>query len=463
MQTPIPPLITADSHNSKSKMSLLTPFSNLTLPEYSSTNDVINPIPGMLIYVSGSLVVYNGSNWETITVSGGTWTQQGSKLVGTGYVGTDIEQGYSVALSADGNTLAIGGPSDDFGIGAIWIFTRSAGVWTQQGPKLVGTGYIGSPFQGSSISLSDDGNTLAIGSLFDDTNIGATWIFTRTAGVWSQQGPKLVGTGYVGPYVYQGYSVALSADGNTLAVGGYSDDSFVGATWIFTRTAGVWSQQGSKLVGTGYIGVSAQGTSVALSDDGNTLAVGGPNDDTNIGATWIFTRSAGVWSQQGSKLIGTGYVAPDVYQGQSVSLSADGDTLAIGGYGDDNFIGAVWIFTRSAGVWTQQGTKLVGTGYVGSDINQGQSVSLSADGNTLAVGGLYDDNAIGATWIFTRTAGVWTQQGPKLVGTGYVGIDIEQGVSVSLSADGNTLAVGGYFDDDGNTTYIGATWIFTRS
>jgi hypothetical protein len=74
-------------------------------------------------------------------------------------------------------------------------------------------------------------------------------------------------------------------------VGGYSDSSFAGAAWVFTRSSGVWSQQGSKLVGTGALGSAEQGYSVALSADGNTAIVGGPSDSSSVGATWVFTRS----------------------------------------------------------------------------------------------------------------------------------------------------------------------------
>jgi hypothetical protein len=94
--------------------------------------------------------------------------------------------------------------------------------------------------------------------------------------VFTQQGPKLVGTGAVGG-AFQGTSVALSADGNTAIVGGPFDDG-TGAVWVYTRSSGVWTQQGSKLVGTGWSGFPHQGTSVALSADGNTAIVGGPGD-----------------------------------------------------------------------------------------------------------------------------------------------------------------------------------------
>jgi hypothetical protein len=115
------------------------------------------------------------------------------------------------------------------------------------------------------------------------------------------------------------------------------------------------------------------------------------------------------------------------------------------------------VFTRSGGVWSQQGPKLVGTGAVGFFIEQGFSVSLSADGNTGIIGGPNDNGAVGAAWVFTRSGGVWSQQGPKLVGTGITGTKANQGWSASLSADGGTAIVGGNADDDG-----GAAWVFTR-
>jgi FG-GAP repeat len=145
-----------------------------------------------------------------------------------------------------------------------------------------------------------------------------------------------------------------------------------------------FTQQGPKLVGSGYAATSQQGTSVAISSDGNTIIVGGPGDvdrstGAQVGAAWVFTRTNGVWTQQGTKLVGTG--APgDALQGTSVALSADGNTAFIGGPADNATTGAAWVFTRTNGVWSQQGAKLVATGAVGL-ASQGQSVSLSADGN----------------------------------------------------------------------------------
>jgi hypothetical protein len=112
-------------------------------------------------------------------------------------------------------------------------------------------------------------------------------VFARSGGVWTQQGAKLVGTGAVGP-AFQGMSVTTS--GNTAIVGGGEDNSAAGAAWVYTRSAGVWTQQGSKLVGTGAVGLAAQGASVAISADGNTAIVGGWADNSLTGAAWVFQR-----------------------------------------------------------------------------------------------------------------------------------------------------------------------------
>src|SRR5262249_3326939 len=154
------------------------------------------------------------------------------------------------ALSADGKTAIVGGPSDDGATGAAWIFTSGSEGWTQQGNKLVGSGSYKlnesslSPGQGLSVALSADGNTAIIGGWGTE----GAWVFTRNGNVWTQQGKKLVGSGAVGA-ARQGMAVALSGDGDTAIVGGPADNSYIGAAWVFTRTGGVWTQQGKKLVG----------------------------------------------------------------------------------------------------------------------------------------------------------------------------------------------------------------------
>jgi hypothetical protein len=383
------------------------------------------------------------------------WVQQGNKLVGIDAANTPYpaSQGVSVSLSADGNTAIVGGYGDNGNIGAAWVFMRTNGVWAQQGNKLVATDNAGTARLGASVSLAADGNTAFVGGNVDD-GTGAAWVFTRTSGVWSQQGAKLVGTGAAGN-AGQGVSVSLSADGNTALVGGVSDDGGAGAAWVFTRSGDTWTQQGSKLVGTGAVGKAQQGISVSLSGDGNTALVGGHYDSDSAGAAWVFTRSGSTWSQQGEKLVGTGAINTPraARQGRAVAISGDGNTAIVGAWYDNSFAGAAWVFTRSNGVWGQQGAKLVATDVTGN-VRQSRAVSISGDGNTAIVGGHDDGDDTGAAFVFRRSNGIWSEHG-KLVGTGAVG-GSRQGISLFISSDGNTAILGGNNDDNGN----GAAWVF---
>ncbi len=394
-----------------------------------------------------------GLAWVLAVPLPAQFVQQGAKLVARDALGMS-EQGVAVAISADGNTVLVGGYGDNNNIGAAWVYTRSGSTWSEQA-KLVGTDVIGSyAYQGIQVALSADGNTALVGGTGDAQSVGAAWIFTRTGTVWSQQA-KLVGTGNAGPS-YQGFRVALSADGNTALVSGAGDNNNAGAIWFFTRSQGVWTQQGNKLVGTGAAGAAFQGFSVALSADGNTAISSGVHDNNETGAAWIFTRSNGTWAQQGGKLVGTGADPGTPWEGFSVALSADGNEAVLQGTPDDGAFGTLWTFTRTNGVWTQQGSKSVvaGANYA-FPAHQGHSVALSADGNLALMGGNGDNGGVGAAMAFVRSNGAWTQLG-KLIGSSPVGTAWE-GYSVALSADGSTAILGGSQDNN----WIGAAWIFS--
>ncbi len=284
-----------------------------------------------------------GAAWA-FSRSSSVWTQQGAKLFGSGAVGA-AEQGYSVAVSGAGITTIMGGWNDNSNTGAAWIFTPGGNV------ELIGSGAVGAAFQGASVALSADGDTAIVGGPYDSSRTGAAWIFTQSSGMWTQEA-ELVGSGAVGA-AGQGFTVALSADGNTALVGGNYDNARTGAAWVFTQSGGVWTQQ-AKLVGSGAVGAANQGWLVALSADGDTAILGGPTDNSHTGAAWVFTQSAGVWTQQ-AKLVGGGAVG-GAEQGTSVALSADGNTAVVGGSQDNSNAGAAWVFTQSGGVWTQQGS-----------------------------------------------------------------------------------------------------------
>lgn len=344
----------------------------------------------------------------------------------------------------------------------------SAQTFSQQGGKLVGSGSVPNDTyfeqgaeQGASVALSSDGNTALIGAPYDNSGTGAVWVLVRsgTFGVWSQQGSKLVGSGATNNNLgfatgtSFGDSVALSADGNTALIGGPGLNNGAGAAWIFTRANGTWTQQGSSLVGTGAVnsqGGANQGSSVALSSDGNTALIGAPADNNRAGAAWVFTRANGVWTQQGSKLVGSGAVnSPNgAAQGASIALSGDGNTALVAGPSDNNGAGATWVFTRGGnGQWTQQGSKLVTA--VGANTND--ELAISADGTTFVVG-----SPGNGALVFTQSNGIWSQQGNALVGTGQVGFAY-QATSVALSSDGNTALTGAPGDAN-----MGAAWAFTR-
>ena len=162
-----------------------------------------------------------------------------------------------------------------------------------------------------------------------------------------QQGEKL--TGGRGEEGYFAYSVALSPDGNTALIGGYHDNGSVGAAWIFTRASEKWTQQGAKLTGKEEAGAGEFGKSVALSKEGTYALVGGPADNEHAGAAWVFLRSGSTWSQQGPKLTGKEETGKGEF-GASVALSEEVESKTyalIGGPGDNEGVGAAWVFLRT--------------------------------------------------------------------------------------------------------------------
>jgi hypothetical protein len=273
--------------------------------------------------------------------------------------------------------------------------------------------------------------------------------------------------------VGQGGAVAISADGNTAIIGAGRDGSDSGAAWVFTRSGDAWSQQGSKLLPTDAAAGPIFGASVAVSADGNMALIGGHGDNHYAGAAWVFTRSGGNWSQQGSKLLPSDPASPPMFGG-SVALSSDGTTALIGGPYENQCDGATWVFTRTDGVWTQQSkllaNNLTNTSHACWFMGQGNSVALAGDGNTAVVGGpddscVYPSECVGATWVYRRANGVWTQQ-DKLVGAGATKEDgsaggmAEQGAAVAISRDGSTLVIGGPLDNGESDTQYGATWAY---
>jgi phosphodiesterase/alkaline phosphatase D-like protein len=383
-------------------------------------------------------------------------------LAPEGLLGGENSEGHfgqSVALSAGGNIALVGAPSADDEAGVVMVFTRTGSTWTQQAELTPTSGEeIGDGGFGSSIALSAEGDTAVVGDPGDNGGVGAAWVFTRSeAGAWTQQGGKLTGSGEEGESQF-GRSVALSAKGDTALFGGPGDAGGVGAAWVFTRSGETWSQQGAKLTGAGESGTGEFGGSVALSKDAGTALIGAPGDSDKAGGAWVFTPSSeGVWSQQGEKLTGGGESGAGEL-GRSVGLSMEGNTALVGGPADNANTGAAWVFTRSqVAAWAQYGEKLTGSGETGEG-SFGSSVALSSDGTIALVGGPADNTSAGAAWLFMRSeAGPWALQGEKLTGGAEEG-EGQFGESVALSSDGNSALVGGPADN----ANIGAAWAFVN-
>ncbi len=356
--------------------------------------------------------------------------------------------GRSVALSANGSTALIGSPREGHESGGAWVFTRSGSTWTEQtrleGDKAEGAG----AFFGRGLALSGDGNTAIVGDPGSEEEAGAAWVFTRSGSTWTQRA-KLVGAGETGAGQF-GARVALSGDGATALIGGFSDDTHAGAAWVFTGSGEHWSQQ-ALLKGEGEIGKGEFARSVALSSDGSTALIGGLENSLDSGAAWVFTRSGATWSQQ-AELHGAGEAGRGEF-GSGVALSAEGNTALVGGSKDDGGAGAAWVFTRSGSTWTQQGEKLTGGSEELGEAFFGTSVALSAEGSTALVGAP-NDNDLGAAWMFTRSGESWTQLGTKLTAGGNVPSAF--GLSSALSAEGTTALIGGLVADGG----VGAAWVF---
>ncbi|MFK7748069.1 MAG: hypothetical protein AB8B65_06750 [Kordia sp.] len=405
--------------------------------------------------------------------------------------------GWIVSLSDDGNTMAVASRQRSSNAGAAYVFIRTGTTWSQQA-FITASNANNTDFFSNGLSLSGDGNTLAVGAFGEDSNAtgingneadnsasssGAVYVFIRTGTTWSQES-YIKASNAEGDDDF-GWSVALSYNGNTLAVGARSEASSAtgvngdetnnsasnsGASYIFTRVGTTWSQE-AYLKASNTNGGGFFGHAVALSDDGNTLAVGANFESTTIlqsGAVYVFTRSGITWSQEAflkASNPGNGYTF-----GDSISFSSDGNIMAVGAMregsatsgidGDQTDTsaygtGAVYLLSRSGTTWTQ--TVYFKASNPGGFYNFGYAVSLSNNGNALLVGcNREDSNATGingdqnntsasnsgAAYIFINEGGVWTQNA-YIKASNTNGSD-RFGTGISISGTGELLAIGAY-------------------
>ncbi|MDH5693441.1 MAG: FG-GAP repeat protein [Gammaproteobacteria bacterium] len=452
-------------------------------------------------------------NADAFDVFGNSVALDGDTLV----VGASNEQGDASSTADNPNNNIPQG--DDSSAGAVYVFTRSNGVWSLQAYLKASNAGAEDGF-GNSVALS--GDTLAVGAYYEGGDAsssaaspndnapfaGAVYVFTRSGTSWSQQAYLKASNAGAGDEF--GRSVAL--EGDTLAVAAPQEDGDVnstaaspndnvqdaGAVYIFTRTGTSWSQQAYLKASNAGTTLDRFGGSVAL--DGDTLAVGAsgedgdanstaadPNDNGfNTGAVYVFTGSGTSWSQQ-AYLKASNAGGSDAFGG---SVTLEGDTLAVGASGEagdadstaanpnDNAsaTGAVYVFTGSGANWTQQA--YLKASNAGASDRFGLSLALS--GNTLAVGTYIEagdadstaanpnDNAssAGAVYLFTRSGANWSQQAYLKASNAETGDEF--GLSVALSGD--TLAVGADGEDgdasstaaspNDNAPLAGAVYVF---
>ena len=430
-------------------------------------------------------------------------------------IGTSDYFGKSVAISDDGNTMAVGASGEATGgalAGAVFIFTRAGNTWVEHS-KITASNPDAGDWFGNSVALNGDGTTLAVGATGESTtgggidptadnsttNAGAVYVYTLVSNAYTQQ--SFIKASNPGNGDNFGDKVALSNDGNTLAVGALNESSSTmgisstandlaassGAVYVFLRTGSVWSEQAYiKASNTGP--ADNFGFNISLNGDGNTLAVGAikeqtsltgigvtPNDaGTDVGAVYVFTRASSVWTQEE-------FIKPSSSDnsdnfGYSVSLSDDGNTLAVGAYLEDSDTtgintttnnnaadsGAVFVYTRSGVAWAEE--SYIKASNTGASDNFGFSVALSNDGNTLAVGasGEASDTLgvnstanetggtdTGAAYVYLRDTGTWTQK--SYLKATNTGTGDKFGHWIAISGDGQTLAVSAPWEDSSTT------------
>lgn len=365
------------------------------------------------------------------------WNQKGQNLIGEGL---EDYSGGQVSISSDGNTLAVGAAGNDgFGpsSGHVRIFEWDAGSWMQKGSDIDGE-WPGDG-SGTSLSLNPDGTIVAIGSRANSdggTLAGSVRVFEWDGASWVQKGGDLDGN--AGDQF--GKAVSINANGDFLIVGAHKAGSpgDEGAARIYQWDGNVWNQLGNDILGLWPF--DELGTSVDISADGHTVIVGVPQP-TSItlasGNAEIYNWDGTTWNLQAQITGGAG----DAGCGEWVTMNDSGTVVAIGSpfYSNplDSMIGQTRVFELDAGNWVQKGNDIDG---VDPYDFSGLAISLSNDGNIVAIGDGHHGQE-GHARVFEWDGSSWNLIGMPLEGDGNGG-GSSAGWSVDLSGDGLTIAMG---------------------
>jgi len=376
------------------------------------------------------------------------WTQKGLDIDGEAAYD---HSGTSVALSNNGNIVAIGTMDNDGNgnnSGHVRVFAWVGSAWYQLGQDI--DGEAPDDISGFSVSLSSNGNKVAIGAYLNDGNgsdAGHVRIYNYNGTSWNQLGQDIDGEATLDG---NGYSVSLSSGGDTIAIGAKWNDgngSDAGHVRIYNYNGSSWNQLGQDI--DGEAPDDASGCSVSINSNGSIVAIGANKNDAigmNSGHVRIYEYTGVSWNQLGLDIDGE---AVDDWSGESVAINSSGDIVAIGAYKNDGNgfnSGHVRIYAFDGTNWNQLGQDIDGE-YAVDASGQKEGLSLSSDGHTVAIGAKDNDgngNKSGHVRIFNWDGNSWNQVGSDL--DGEYAADLS-GHSVSLSSDGNTVAIGAPYND----------------
>ena len=334
------------------------------------------------------------------TRSGTTWSQEAVLVASdtSKYMSKVIIQGDTIVAGAYGNSVGTNTRE-----GAAYVFTRSGTTWSQQA-KLVASDPEAQDMFGYSIPAID-GDTVAVAAPFENGSTtsnskGAVYVYTRSGTSWSQQAKITASDAEAGAKFGSAEGrIGLSAD--TLVVGAEGNDeggTDRGAVYVFTRSGTTWSQQ-AKI--TAPSPSTDDGVNFGRSTDisGDTIVIGAPYDHdaaAGAGLLFVYTRSGTTWSHQATLSVSDAAIGDQV--GHDVVIK--GDVIVSGARQEDTTTdnsGALYVFTRSGTTWSQQVKKKADTTIGGSYFSQ--FVALS--GNTVVTSGYYEDNYRGAVYVYT--------------------------------------------------------------
>jgi hypothetical protein len=195
--------------------------------------------------------------------------------------------GQSASLSLDGTVAVVGEPDSGGGTGSALVYVKAGGGWTLA-QRLTPTGENGSGHFGSAVAVDPYGQTLIVGAPDDNGGIGAAWVFALAEGTWEQQGELLGGAGETGAGRF-GASVALGSGGMVALVGAPMSDAGKGQAFTFYyEQAGGWylfeHMKRLKVEANAHFGAS-----VALAVNSEAALVGAPNAAAGAGAIYPYS------------------------------------------------------------------------------------------------------------------------------------------------------------------------------